>query len=91
MRDLDSLVAAHDAYVGGILRKALLGDGTLGEGTRPEVQRELQAALRSILDLAGPVKRLHELVCSHVVVLECLVRVESAHTRMHARAGGGCV
>ncbi len=65
VQDLDSLVAAHDAYVGSILRKALLGDGTLGDGGadgRSNVQRELQGGLRSILDLAGPVKRLNEMV-----------------------------
>lgn len=73
-------MAAHDAYVGGILRKALLGDGTLGEGGqgRPDVQRELQASLRSILDLAGPVKRLHELVCKNVCLCVCVLCVVHA-------------
>ncbi|KAK9807536.1 hypothetical protein WJX72_001944 [[Myrmecia] bisecta] len=64
VNDLDDLIAAHTDYLATLLRQSLL-DSACAPGhpdSKTDVLKELHILLRIILDLLGPITRLHEAV-----------------------------
>ena len=60
--NLEALIAAHSAFLEGLLKGALLGGPASAQ--TGDLQAELQAALRSVAQLPTPVGKLQELVRS---------------------------
>ncbi|KAK9864643.1 hypothetical protein WJX84_011115, partial [Apatococcus fuscideae] len=58
--NLEALIAAHSAFLEGLLKGALLGGPASAQ--TGDLQAELQAALRSVAQLPTPVGKLQELV-----------------------------